>query len=57
MAILTNADFTAYKHFIREDQTAREEMRALSPSKGDWKLVMQAIEDWFTQGQFAGVNL
>ncbi len=47
MAILTNEDFTAYKRALRNDAEAKVEMRALAPSKAEWKAALQALEDGF----------
>lgn len=44
---LTNADFTAYKHALRGDVTAKAEMRAAALSKAQWKAALQAIDDWY----------
>jgi hypothetical protein len=45
MTILTDADFTFYKHEIRRRPTAKAEMKAQALSKATWKAVMQALED------------
>ena len=47
MAVLTDDDFTAYKRGLRNDPAAKAEMRSLSPSKGDWKATLQALEDGY----------
>ncbi len=47
MPVLTNAEFTAYKHALRDDAAAKAEMRALAPSKAAWKATLQALEDGY----------
>ena len=47
MAILTNEDFTFYKHAIRRDPIAKSAMRAAVPSKQQWKDLMQGLDDWY----------
>ncbi len=53
MATLTDADFTAYKFALRNDPTAKAEMRALSPSKTAWKAALQALEDGYNSRRVA----
>ena len=53
MAVLTNEDFTAYKHAIRRDPDALAEMKALSPSKTAWKAALQALEDGYNSRRLA----
>lgn len=53
MAVLTSADFTAYKRAIRQDATAKAEMRLLSPAKQDWMDAMQGLEDWYEANRVA----
>ena len=53
MAVLTNVDFTAYKHALRSDPSAKAEMQALSPSKAAWKAALQVLEDGYTSRRVA----
>ena len=45
--MLISDDFTAFKHALRSDPTAKAEMRTLSPAKQDWMDTMQGLEDWW----------
>lgn len=47
MAVLTNADFTAYKHALRNDKVAATEIRDLELSKATLKATFQALEDGY----------
>jgi hypothetical protein len=47
MAVLDNDDFTAYKRALRNNPTARAEMKAAGISKAQWKAALQSIEDWY----------
>ena len=47
MATLTNEDFTFYKHAIRRDPVAKEEMTATAMGKPKVHALFQGLNDWY----------
>ena len=50
MATLTSSDFTAIKHIIKRDPSAKAVLWGLGLTKSTWYALFQETEDWFVGG-------